>query len=88
MPAAKVFSRLAAANSSKGNDGACHVATHRSTAAARSTRQSAPYSQSKASQIALSIRGAASASVDGFRERARRLVQHALLGRVHQSADR
>ena len=43
--------------------GACHVPTHRRTLRARSTSQMAPYCQPSASQIALSIRGAASSSV-------------------------
>src|SRR5262245_5953302 len=58
-----VVSRLTRSNSGNASRERRHVSTQRSTSASPSIRQSAPYSQSSASQIACRIFGAASPNV-------------------------
>jgi hypothetical protein len=63
MPGLKTAAAVIASNSAIGVDGERQVPAHCRTPATGLIRQSAPNSHSSVSQIALSIRGAASASV-------------------------
>ena len=63
MPDLKTAAAVIASNSSSGVEEERQVPTHCRTPATALIRQSAPNSHSSVSQIVLSIRGAASASV-------------------------
>ena len=63
MPGGKTCVMVIDSNSSRGMEGECQVPTHRRTPPTGSIRHKAPNSHPSLSQMALSIRGVASASV-------------------------